>query len=207
MSAKKLPKLNLPKLRLVATVGNYYRVEIHGEDDLRDGPRNYALMNIAAAWTREEALQQARAWFSGLIDDAPPGAPVPASGLTPREGSATVLHRLETWFRDPERSLSLDASVLIEDVLKELRAAVAPALSLTGLRELTALRIKVQELRDGTQVRNYGPFNRSELAVAERQEVETIHKTLNVVLSEIDTLLSAAELDAALRAATDAGDK
>ncbi len=66
-----LPTLKAPKLRLVATVGGFYRVEIHGQDDLRDGPRNYSVMNIAYAWSRTDALQQAKDWFAGLIDETP----------------------------------------------------------------------------------------------------------------------------------------
>ena len=73
MTAKKLPALKLPKLRLIQTVGGFYRVEIHGEDDLRDPPRNYAVMNIGMAWTATEALQQAQAWFAGLSDETPKG--------------------------------------------------------------------------------------------------------------------------------------
>ena len=70
-TATKLPTLKLPKLRLIQCIGGFYRVEIHGEDDLRDPPRNFAVMNIGMAWTAEEAREQARAWFAGLIDDTP----------------------------------------------------------------------------------------------------------------------------------------
>ena len=57
-----------PKLRVIHTVGNYWRVEIHGQDYLRDGPRNYAVMDIGRGATKAEALEQARAWFSTMED-------------------------------------------------------------------------------------------------------------------------------------------
>lgn len=66
---KRLPKLKSVSLSVFHTMGGYYRVEIHGEDDLRDGPCNYAVMNIGIAWTKEEALAQARTWFEGLKDE------------------------------------------------------------------------------------------------------------------------------------------
>lgn len=83
MKQKRLPTLKQPKLRLLQTVGGFYRVEIHGEDDLRDPPRNYAVMNIGMAWTAVEALAQAQAWFAGLIDDTSASRPLPEAAKEP----------------------------------------------------------------------------------------------------------------------------
>jgi len=62
-----------PSLRLVHTVGGYYRVEISGPDQLQsqeDRPRCF-LSDIARALTKEDALRMAREWFDNMRDDGP----------------------------------------------------------------------------------------------------------------------------------------
>jgi len=58
-----------PKLRLVKTVGNFFRVYVHGPDDLQDNERA-AVMDIGRGPTREAAFKQAREWFASMEDDS-----------------------------------------------------------------------------------------------------------------------------------------
>ena len=62
-----------PSLRLLQTVGGYYRVEISGPDQLQnqeDRPRCF-LSDVSRALTKAEAVQMAREWFDRMIDDTP----------------------------------------------------------------------------------------------------------------------------------------
>lgn len=63
-------KFKLPSLRVVETMGGYFRVMIHGPDLVRDG-NAYAQMDIGRGPTKEAALEQARQWFDGIEDDTP----------------------------------------------------------------------------------------------------------------------------------------
>ena len=74
--AKKLPTLKPPRLSICETVGGFFKVEIHGADELRDGPRNFSVMYIGMAWTKDEALAQARDWFASLKDTCPVARPL-----------------------------------------------------------------------------------------------------------------------------------
>lgn len=61
-----------PVLRLVKTVGGYYRVEVSGPDQLqdqRDRPRCF-VSDIARAPTREAVLRMAREWFDRMRDES-----------------------------------------------------------------------------------------------------------------------------------------
>lgn len=59
-----------PSLRVVKTVGGFFRVIVHGPDALQDGER-YFETDIGTAETKEDALQQARDWFASLQDCTP----------------------------------------------------------------------------------------------------------------------------------------
>lgn len=59
-----------PRLRLLKTIGGYFRVEVHGPDNLQDNI-GCAVMDIGRGPTKEAALQQAREWFNSLKDDTP----------------------------------------------------------------------------------------------------------------------------------------
>ena len=66
-----------PTLRLVQTVGGYYRVEISGPDQLQDQvarPRCF-LSDVARALTKDDALRMAREWFDRMRDDSPSNPP------------------------------------------------------------------------------------------------------------------------------------
>jgi hypothetical protein len=65
-----IPELKPPTLRVVRTVGDYFRVVVHGIDNLGDGER-YAEMDIGRAATKREALKQARDWFRRMEDSTP----------------------------------------------------------------------------------------------------------------------------------------
>lgn len=58
-----------PSVRVTETVGGYFRVVVHGPDNLQsqaDRPR-YCEMDIGRGGTKEEALKQAREWFDQLL--------------------------------------------------------------------------------------------------------------------------------------------
>lgn len=57
-----------PALRVIKTVGGYFRVYIQGKDDLQDN-LVYAVMDIGRGPTKDAALEQARAWFESMEDD------------------------------------------------------------------------------------------------------------------------------------------
>lgn len=56
-----------PALRIFETVGGYWRVEIHGPDQLRDN-KVYSVMDVGRGETREEAQAQAVEWFSSIVE-------------------------------------------------------------------------------------------------------------------------------------------
>ena len=61
-----------PRIAVVKTLGGYYRVYVHGPDNLQsqtDRPR-YCEMDIGRGHTKEEALKAAEAWFSFIEDRA-----------------------------------------------------------------------------------------------------------------------------------------
>lgn len=57
-----------PALRIVKTVGGYFRVYIQGKDDLQDNLA-YAVMDIGRGPTKDSALAQARTWFEMMEDN------------------------------------------------------------------------------------------------------------------------------------------
>lgn len=62
-----------PRISVTATLGGYYRVVVHGPDNLQsqsDRPR-FCEMDIGRGHTKEEALKAAEAWFSYIEDRAP----------------------------------------------------------------------------------------------------------------------------------------
>ncbi len=92
-----------PSLRVVPTVGNYWRVVIHGEDNIRDGPANYAEMDIGRGATKADALAEARAWFDGMKDEhhvaaAPAASPAPPAQCPHGENCACAISTRHEWF-------------------------------------------------------------------------------------------------------------
>lgn len=62
-----------PRISVSLTIGGFYRVYIHGPDNLQsqlDRPR-YCEMDIGRGETKEEALKAAEAWFSFIEDRTP----------------------------------------------------------------------------------------------------------------------------------------
>jgi hypothetical protein len=57
-----------PKLRVYETMGGYWRVVAHGEDEIRDQMNEvpHAILPIAHGATREEAVARAREWFAQI---------------------------------------------------------------------------------------------------------------------------------------------
>lgn len=68
-----VPTFRAPRLDVAETVGGYWRVRVHGEDDLQDGGR-FAMMDIGRGKTKAQALAQAQEWFASILV-APPEAP------------------------------------------------------------------------------------------------------------------------------------
>ena len=58
-------KRQRPSVRITRTVGGFYRVVIHGQNNLVDDG-TYAEFEIACANTREQVLSEADAWFSSM---------------------------------------------------------------------------------------------------------------------------------------------
>jgi hypothetical protein len=58
------------RLQVFPTVGGFYRVVVHGPNDLQDpfpdGHPRFAECEVARADTKEEALEVARQWFDSM---------------------------------------------------------------------------------------------------------------------------------------------
>jgi len=67
------PEITQPSIRIVKTLGGFYRVILHGPDNLqsqRDKPRCFEA-DIGSSWDKQMALNQARKWFDSIEDDTP----------------------------------------------------------------------------------------------------------------------------------------
>lgn len=67
------PVIQQPSITLSKTIGGFYRVILHGPDNLQsqsDRPR-FCEMDIASSWDKDDALDQAAEWFKGLRDKTP----------------------------------------------------------------------------------------------------------------------------------------
>lgn len=59
-----------PRLRVVKTVGGFFRVYIHGPDSLQDN-ETFAVLDIGRGPTKEAAIAQAQEWFDRMADETP----------------------------------------------------------------------------------------------------------------------------------------
>ena len=64
-------RFNQPTLRVVETMGGFFRVVVHGLDNLQQDSGLYAEMDIGRGATKDEALSQAEEWFCGMKDRTP----------------------------------------------------------------------------------------------------------------------------------------